>query len=69
MGSLEEVLRAIKDITGGKGQIKMVEQKDVELTSSHKYIKNTSTRRTILTEYLLNAGRSHKAKITRKITM
>lgn len=29
----------------------------MEFISSHKYIKNTSTRGTIFTEYLLNAGR------------
>ena len=29
----------------------------MELTSSHKYIKNTSTCGTLLTEHLLNAGR------------
>ena len=40
----------------------------MEPTSFHKYIKNTFPCRTILTEYLLNAGRSHKAKITSKIT-
>lgn len=28
----------------------------MKLTSSHKYIKNTSTCWTVLTEYLLNAG-------------
>ena len=30
----------------------------MKLTSSHKYIKNTSTCWTVLTEYLLNAGGS-----------
>lgn len=35
----------------------MAEEKDVELTPSHKYMKNTSTRGTIFTEYLLKAGR------------
>ena len=29
----------------------------MKLTASHKYIKNTSTCGTVLTEYLLNAGR------------
>ena len=29
----------------------------MEFISSHKYIQNTSTRETIFTEYLLNAGR------------
>ena len=37
--------------------IKMVEEKDMGLTFSHKYIKNTSTCGMILTEHLLNAGR------------
>ena len=35
----------------------MAAAKNVELTSSHKYIKNTSTNGTILTEHLLNTGR------------
>ena len=35
----------------------MVYKKNVELPSSHKYIKNTSTNGTILTEHLLNTGR------------
>lgn len=35
-------------------QITMVAEVDMELTSSHKYIKNTSTCGTILTEYPLN---------------
>ena len=35
----------------------MLEEQDVKLTFSHKYIKNTSTCLIILTEYLLNAGR------------
>ena len=30
--------------------------KDMELTSSHRYIKNTSTCGTVLTEYPLNTG-------------
>ena len=46
----------------------MMEQKDVELTSSHTYITNTFTCETTLTEYLLKAGRSQKTKIIRKIT-
>ena len=45
----------------------MREQKDVELTSSHKYIKNTSTCGIILTKYLLNAGGgSQKTKKCKK---
>ena len=52
----------------GEGEeMKVVEQKGVELTSSHKYIKNISTCRKILAEYLLKAHRSHTAKIARKI--
>ena len=48
----------------------MVEWKDMELTSSNKYIKNTSTRVTILIEYPLNADRrSHTIEAARKITM
>lgn len=35
----------------------MAEEKDVEFISSHKYMKNTPTCGTILTEYLLNTGR------------
>ena len=35
----------------------MGKEKDVELTSFNKYVKNTSTRGTILTEHLLNTGR------------
>lgn len=50
------------------GEIKMVESKRMELTSSHKYIKNTFTCGTTLTEYLLNIGRSQKFKSARKIT-
>ena len=42
------------------------EQKDMDLILSHKYIKNTSTCGTILTEYVLDSGRSHKTKIARK---
>ena len=49
------------------GRIKTTEEKDVKLTSSHKYIRNTSTCGTILTEYTLNSGRrSHKTKIAVK---
>ena len=36
----------------------MAEQQDVTLPFSHKYIKNTSTCGTILTEYLLNTART-----------
>ena len=35
----------------------MAEDKDVALTSFNKYVKNTSTRGTILIEHLLNTGR------------
>ena len=46
-------------------EIKMAEQKDMVVTSSHKYMKNTLTCGTILTEYLLNVGgRSHTTKTT-----
>ena len=42
----------------------------MELTFSHKYLKNTSTCGIILTDYLLNAGRkSHTNKVAGKITM
>ena len=34
----------------------MAEEKEMELTSSHKYIKNTTTFGTSLTEYLLDTG-------------
>ena len=48
--------------------MKIVEQKGVELTSYHKYIKNISTCRKILAEYPLKAHRrSHTAKIARNI--
>lgn len=48
----------------------MAEKKDVELNSSHKYIKNITTYGTILTEYPLNTGkRPHTTKATRNITM
>ena len=41
----------------------------IELTSSHKDIKNTSTFGTILTEYPPNTGRRlHTTKAARKIT-
>lgn len=35
----------------------MVKKLDVELSSSHEYIKNTSTSGTIHIEHMLNAGR------------
>lgn len=39
----------------------------MKLTSSHKYVKNTSTCGTILSEYLLNTGRRlHTSERTRK---
>lgn len=38
----------------------MVEEQDVELTSSFKNIKNTSMSRTIHVEHLLNANRRHR---------
>ena len=44
----------------------MVEEKVVELTSSHKNIKNTSTCGMIHTEHLLNAGRSQTPEWERK---
>ena len=50
-------------------EIKKAEPKDMELTSFHKYIKNTSTCGTIPMDYLLNVGRSHTIKIVRNINM
>ena len=35
----------------------MMTEEDTELTSSHKYIKNTFSPNTVFTEYLLNSGR------------
>ena len=50
--------------------IKMAEWKDVELTPSHKYIKNTLTNDTVLTEHLLNTSRRPQTpERTRKISM
>lgn len=49
-------------------EIKMVEKKDVEFISSHKYIKNACTCGVILTEYLLKADRPHSTEVARKIT-
>ena len=47
-------------------EIKMVEQKDIEFSSSHKYIKK-STCGKMLTEHLLDAGRrSPRIKTARK---
>ena len=48
----------------------MAEQEDVEFASPHKYIKNTSTNGTVLTEHLLNtSGGSWTPIWTRKIPM
>ena len=44
----------------GEGRIKMAEEQDVELIISHKYIKNTSTSRTVCTEHLLNASKRYQ---------
>ena len=54
-----------------RGRITTMEQKDKSLPRpTNIYIINISTRRTILTENLLNAGRiSHKTKIAKQITM
>lgn len=52
-----------------EAEIKMAEKKDMELTSSHKYIKNNYTCETILTEYLLNTKKTCTSKIARKIIM
>ena len=47
----------------------MAEKEDVKLTSSNKYVTNTSTCGTILTEYLLNVGRiSQTPKFAGKIS-
>ena len=47
----------------------MVEQKDMELTTSHKYNKNTCTHGTILIEYLLKTGRRpYTTRAVREIT-
>ena len=55
-----------KCLTGGG--VKMVEKEDMEFTSPQKYIKNTSTNGTILTDHLLNTSRRPwKPKRTRKI--
>ena len=45
----------------------MVEYYNVKLTSSHKYVQNTTTRGMILQEYLLNTGkRPQTSKRARK---
>lgn len=46
----------------------MTEQKDVELTSCHKHVKNTPTRGTILKEYLPSSSRYHTIKSATKNT-
>ena len=46
----------------------MAEQEDGKFVAPHKYIKNTSTNRTVLSEHLLNiSGRLQTSKRTRKI--
>lgn len=46
--------------------IKTVEEQDAELTSSHKYVRNTSTREMICTEHQLNASkRTYGLKMAR----
>ena len=53
-----------------RGGVKMVEFKDEEFTSPHKYNKNKSTNVTVLTEHLLNTSkRPQTPKRTRKIPM
>ena len=53
-----------------KKKIKKAEQKDLDLTTSHKSIKNTFTCGTVLTEHLLNSGgRAHTTKATLQVTM
>ena len=50
-------------------QIKLVEEEDMELTFSQKYVKNTPTREKILTEHLLKPGRKPQiSKRGRKIS-
>ena len=57
-----------KDPTLEKDEFKMEKQKDMELISPHKYIKNASTSGSTLTEYPLRAGRrSHTAKATKRL--
>lgn len=53
-----------------RGGVKMVELKDEEFTSPHKYIKNKSTNVTIFTDHMLNTSkRPQTPKSTRKIPM
>ena len=48
----------------------MAEQEDAEFISPHKYIKNTSTNGTVLTEHLQNISRRLQTpKRTRKIPL
>ena len=48
----------------------MAEKEDAEFASPHKYIKNTPTNGTILTEHLLNTSRRPRtSKRTRKIPL
>ena len=48
----------------------MVEWEDMEFASLHKYIKNTSTCETVLTEHLLNSSRKPQTpRRARKIPM
>ena len=55
---LRKLLNDLFNQHGAVGlEIKAVEQINVELTTSHKYIKNIPTGGTILIEYLLNIGR------------
>lgn len=41
-----------------EGGFNMMEKQDMELISSHKFIKNTSTSGIVHTEHLLNTGRN-----------
>ena len=48
-------------------EVNMAEQEDLEFTSPHKYIKNTSTNGTISIENLLNTSKGPRTpKRTRK---
>ena len=50
-----------------EGGFNMMEKQDMELISSHKFIKNTSTSGMIYTEHLVNASRRPQtSKRTRK---
>lgn len=51
------IFHARKNYFNRQYPIKMVGQKDMELASSHKYMKNASTNGTILTAHLLNTSR------------